>query len=431
MRRRFFSTHFHPPTSILFIIPSLPLPQIFVERLRWLTAPVFTELFALSQCIPGPSSTQMAYSIGIIKKGPAGGLLSGLLCFQLPGAVLMALVGLGVARWLADPAPWLRGITTGLGAAGVALIAVSGVALSTSCCKDRWTAAATTVTAIATFYYSAIWLMPVLILAGGLLTLAAYWRRDLSVASEDKHVESYGLPRWAGAVVVALWIAVLAAGLLAKRFISPSPLPLQWWNAWYTAGSLIFGGGQVVVPLLYGVVVQQDCKQVGLGPGGTAPFKSDCTDKPTSWVTTSDFYTGLAVIQAAPGPMFNFAAYLGAIMAKRAGIFPLVGILLGLLGLNAPGLLLLYGILPFWGRFRHWAPYRRALPGLNASAVGLVVSAAVRLALDVRSKAPWPDAASGIMMLAFAATHVFKVTPPLVVGGGGVLGAIAWAAKMK
>ena len=118
-------------------------------------------------------------------------------------------------------------------------------------------------------------------------------------------------------------------------------------------------------------------------------------------------------------------------MARRAGIFPLIGILLGLVGLNAPGLLLLYGILPFWGRFRHWAPYRRALPGLNASAVGLVVSAAIRLALDVRSKAPWPDAASGIMMLAFAAAHVFKVMPPLVVGGGGVLGAIAWAAKMK
>lgn len=401
-----------------------------MDRLRWLTAPVFTELFALSQCIPGPSSTQMAYAIGIIKKGPAGGLLTGLLCFQLPGAVLMSLVGLGVARWLADPAPWLRGVTTGLGAAGVALIAVSGVALAASCCKDRWTAAACTVTAVATFYVSAIWLMPVLIGAGGLLTLAAYWRRDLSVASEDKHVESYGLPRWAGTLVVAAWVAVLAGGLLAKRFVpAPAPLPLQWWNAWYTAGSLIFGGGQVVVPLLYGVVVQQDCTSP-IAPGAPSP-KTVCTDRPASWVSTSDFYTGLAVIQAAPGPMFNLAAYLGAIMARRAGIFPLIGILLGLVGLNAPGLLLLYGILPFWGRFRHWAPYRRALPGLNASAVGLVVSAAIRLALDVRSKAPWPDAASGIMMLAFAAAHVFKVTPPLVVGGGGVLGAIAWAAKMK
>ena len=412
---------FHP----LFI-------QIFVERLRWLTVPVFTELFALSQCIPGPSSTQMAYSIGIIKKGPLGGLLSGLLCFQLPGAVLMSLVGLGVARWLADPSPWLRGLTAGLGAAGVALIAVSGVALSASCCKDRWTSAATTLTALATFYVSAIWLMPVLILAGGVLTLVAYRKKDLSVASEDKHVESFGLPRWAGAGVVGLWLALLAAGLLARRFVpAPAPIGLQWWNAWYTAGSLIFGGGQVVVPLLYGVVVQQDCAQVGVGPGGTAPFKAVCNDKPTSWVTTSDFYTGLAVIQAAPGPMFNLAAYLGAIMARRAGVHPLAGILIGLLGLNGPGLLLLYGILPFWGRFRHWALYRRALPGLNASAVGLVVSAAVRLALDVRSKAPWPDAASAIMMAAFAASHVFKVTPPLVVGAGGVLGVIAWAAKMK
>ena len=375
----------------------------------------------------------MAYAIGIIKKGPLGGLLSGFLCFQLPMAVVMSLVGLGVARWLADPAPWLHGLTAGLGAAGVALIAVSGVALCAGCCKDRWTAAATTLTALATFYFSAIWLMPVLILAGGLLTLAAYHRRtDLGVASEDKHVESYGLPRWAGAGVIGLWVAVLAACLLAKHFVAaPAPLALQWWNAWYTAGSLIFGGGQVVVPLLFGVVVQQDCTQVGVGPGGGVPFKSICTDRPTSWVTTSDFYTGLAVIQAAPGPMFNFAAYLGAIMARRAGMFPLGGILLGLVGLNAPGLLLLYGVLPFWGRFRHWALYRRALPGLNASAVGLVVSAAVRLALDVRAKAPWPDAASAIMMAAFAAAHVFKVTPPLVVGAGGVLGVIAWAAKMK
>ena len=163
----------------------------------------------------------MAYAIGIIKKGPLGGLLSGFLCFQLPMAVVMSLVGLGVARWLADPAPWLRGLTAGLGAAGVALIAVSGVALCAGCCKDRWTAAATTVTALATFYFSAIWLMPVLILAGGLLTLAAYHRRtDLGVASEDKHVESYGLPRWAGAGVIGLWVAVLAACLLAKHFVA-------------------------------------------------------------------------------------------------------------------------------------------------------------------------------------------------------------------
>jgi chromate transporter len=100
-----------------------------------------------------------------------------------------------------------------------------------------------------------------------------------------------------------------------------------------------------------------------------------CTERPDSWVTANEFKAGLAIIQAMPGPMFNLSAYLGAVMAVRASWNFLVGVSACWLGLFAPGIMLLYGLLPFWGWFRQLQAYRRALPGLSAAAVGLVVMA--------------------------------------------------------
>ena len=131
-----------------------------------------------------------------------------------------------------------------------------------------------------------------------------------------------------------------------------------------------------------------------------------------------------------PGPLFNFAPYLGAVAAKNAGVPPILGIFIGWLGLNAPGILLYFGLLPWWGAVRHAPLYRRALPGLNASAVGLVTAAALSLTITLRQTSPFPDASIAIGMIVYAAAAVVKAPVPLVVVGGGVLGVIAWATKM-
>ena len=402
----------------------------FCERTpRYLSKSVFAEMFALAQCIPGPSSTQLAYGIGIVKKGVAGGFMTGLL-FQLPGLVMMSLVGVGVADFLKTPAPWLKGGIAGLGAAGVALVAQSAVALTTGVCKaDRVLLTLAAITATVTFYVVKIWLFPALIALGGVVTLFYLRKKDMRpTATDEAHVENFGLNRWAGLGVVGVWLGVLIGTIVAARLVPRGVCPpLDWWRTFYLSGSYIFGGGQVVIPMLYNDVVTRTCMPVDAG-NATAP--PTCTDAPDTWVITSDFYTGLAVVQAMPGPLFNFAPYLGAVAAKRAGISPIIGIIVGWLGLNAPGILLYYGLLPWWGAVRHANVYRRALPGLSAAAVGLVTAAALTLTITLRATSPFPDATIAIGMVAYTLAAVLKLPTPLVVIGGGVLGVVAWATKM-
>jgi chromate transport protein ChrA len=179
-------------------------------------------------------------------------MLTGLL-FQLPGLVIMTLVGVGAASFLKTPAPWLRGATAGLGAAGVALVAASAFALTRGACRgDGLLLSLSAASAVVTFYTVKIWLFPVLILAGGLVTLAvnAYRRKDMAAKTsgdDEAHVERFGLPRAAGALVVVLWAAVLVATLVAASKVpdfpmSKSSLGLDLWSAMFRAGSMIFGG---------------------------------------------------------------------------------------------------------------------------------------------------------------------------------------------
>lgn len=396
---------------------------------RLLSKAVFAEMFALAQCIPGPSSTQLAYGLGIVKKGVAGGFMTGLL-FQLPGLIMMSLVGVGVADFLKAPAPWLKGGIAGLGAAGVALVAQSAVALTAGVCKgDRVLVTLAAITATVTFYVVKIWLFPALIALGGVATLVHLRKKDMRPTdADDAHVEHFGLNKWAGLGVCAVWLAVLVGTLVATRLVPRGACPpLDWWRTFYLSGSYIFGGGQVVIPMLYNDVVSRDCVAP---PPSNATALPTCTDAADTWVTTADFYTGLAVVQAMPGPLFNFAPYLGAVAAKRAGVHPLIGIVVGWLGLNAPGILLYYGLLPWWGAVRHANAYRRALPGLNAAAVGLVTAAALTLTITLRQTSPFPDASIAIGMVAYTAAAVLKAPTPLVVVGGGVLGVVAWATRM-
>ena len=179
-------------------------------------------------------------------------MLTGLL-FQLPGLVIMTLVGVGAASFLKTPAPWLRGATAGLGAAGVALVAASAFALTRGACRgDGLLLSLSAASAVVTFYTVKIWLFPVLILAGGLVTLAvnSYRRKDMAAKTsgdDEAHVERSGLPRAAGALVVVLWAAVLVATLVAASKVpdfpmSKSSLGLDLWSAMFRAGSMIFGG---------------------------------------------------------------------------------------------------------------------------------------------------------------------------------------------
>ncbi|GLC61310.1 hypothetical protein PLESTB_001742100 [Pleodorina starrii] len=319
--------------------------RYFVERYKWMSLQVFTELFSLGQCLPGPTSTQVSFAIGTVKKGVLGGLMSGAL-FQYPGAIVMTVVGAGAAKWLTDPPGWLNGIVAGLSAVGVALVASASKGLLLKLCNTNVTAIVGTLAAAAAIYWSEPWLFPLLIVLGFIVTNITERKLDRRLTGNDGGVESLGFGMLGGGLLIGLWLVVLAVVLvLARTKYEHGDGPLNWFEVFYRIGSIIYGGGQVVLPMLLSDVVKKD--ETG-------------KELPNSWVTEKQFYAGLGAVQAMPGPLFNFSAYLGCIMALKFKYPFILGAVLAWFGLFSPGVMLMFGVLPYWKRFRTWQVRPRA-----------------------------------------------------------------------
>lgn len=465
--------------------------KLFVDKLRWCTMVVFTELLMLGQCMPGPTSTQMGFALGVLKKGLSGGLVSGIL-FQGPGLLILSILGWAASKVLNRNIHWLNGLVAGLAAAGIALIASASVALTRGICKGRLLQVIATTAAVIAYYYPKPWTFPALIVLGGLTTLIIKRKEIIDVKDVSVGVERLGFNKLGGALLILIWVAVLVTTVvIAGKQDYNSSRELHWFAAFYRTGSVIFGGGQVVLPMLYNDVVsakcldqQYRCCPTALAGNDTAVIQAcragDAYANPScqcSWMSGNEFYAGLALAQAMPGPLFNFAAYLGAVIAQNAGVFPIAGIALCWIALFAPGIMLIFAILPFWGSFRKWQIYRRyageacvkvcsaslhgrriylawgtnapcheatitevslslpvrcrALPGLNSSAVGLIITSVFQLTLTAYVSSPFPHTSICIGIIAFAATEVLVIPAPFVVVGGGVLGIIGWAAGMN
>ena len=397
------------------------LQERFVERRRWLDEERFVELLGLGQGLPGPTSTQMVVAVGTARAGPLGGLLA-LLLFLLPAATIMALAGLGMTRFLSagDRPAWLDGVQP----ATVALVAVAAWRLGLVVVNTRLTIGLMLLGAIVAILVRQPWAFPAVLALGGLVTTVALrdQRREaageagaeakveptaaaaesaaesaseprpgfgLVVATDGVPLENLGISRTAGALLLLLFFGLLA-GLIGVRLIfHGTALPgLEVFESFYRTGSLIFGGGQVVLPMLLTEVVD------------------------TGWVTEQQFLDGFALMLALPGPMFSFSAYLGAV----AGGVP--GLLLALVGLFLPGVLIIYAVLPFWERVRRYPRVRIALTGVNATAIGLVVGVVFLL----WERSVQDPAGAVIALLAFGAVLFYRVPAPLVIVGAGVAG---------
>lgn len=360
------------------------LQERFVERRRWLDEQRFVELLGLGQGLPGPTSTQMVVAVGTARAGPLGGLLAFLL-FLYPAATIMALAGLGVATVLADGGrpDWLDGVQP----ATVALVAVAAWRLGAAVIKTRLTMGLMLLGAVVTILVQQPWAFPATLALGGLVTaIALRAQRHDTESSGSVPLDNLGISRVAGVVLLLLFFGLLA-GLILARLVFESTW-LQVLESFYRTGSLIFGGGQVVLPMLSAEVVE---------PG---------------WVTEQQFLDGLALMLALPGPLFSFSAYLGAV----AGGVP--GLLLAFVGLFLPGVLIIFGVLPFWEGVRRYPWVRITLVGVNAAAIGLVVGVVFLL----WQRADPNPAGAVIALLAFGSVMFFRLPAPLVIIGAGVLG---------
>ncbi|ACB75455.1 chromate efflux transporter [Opitutus terrae] len=311
-----------------------------VRRRRWLDEADYVDLVALCNFLPGPASSQLVFAIGM-RRGGLLGAFAASLCFTLPSAILLILFAFGVAK-VGDlrAAGWLHGLKL----AAVAVVAQAVWNLGRKLCPDR---ARITLALVAA---AAVLILPnaaiqVAVIAGG--ALAGWWiyRRDVRTTAEA----TTGIARhhaWAAATLATFLVLLF---LLPAVAVQTHSQPLAVFDSFYRAGSLVFGGGHVVLPLLRAEVV------------------------PPGWITDDAFLAGYGAAQAVPGPLFTFSAYLGAVIFSDA--HPWLGGFWCLLGIFLPAWMLIGGALPFWHLLRSKAWTQAGLRGANAAVVGVLLAA--------------------------------------------------------
>jgi len=357
----------------------------FVERRRWLSEAAYADLVALCQLLPGPASSQVGFAVGLSRGGLLGGVAAWL-GFTLPSAVAMVLFAQGAA---ALTGPLSAGMLHGLQVAAVAVVAQAVWSMAVSLCPDRPRATiAVVATLIVTAAPTAIGQIAA-ILAGA--AAGAWLCREVPAADRSARL-SIPVPRSLAVAALAVF-ALLLIGLPIAAAVSPGPA-LAMATAFYRAGALVFGGGHVVLPLLHASVVE---------PG---------------WVSEDAFLSGYGAAQAVPGPLFTFAAYLGAIMTGW------VGAALCLVAIFLPGLLLVVGVLPFWASLGRGALMRASLRGVNAAVVGVLLGA---LYDPVWTKGIGGPADFALALVAFALLVIWKAPPWLVVLVSAASGAAVFA----
>ncbi len=308
-----------------------------VTRRKWLTDSAYADLVALCQFLPGPASSQVGFALGMMRAGWLGALAA-FTAFTLPSALALLVFAMAAAS-LGGPVG--TGALQGLKIVAVAIVAQAVWGMARTLCPDRERATIALGAVIVLAFLPGAFGMVGAIMLGALAGLALGRGSGTPVGG---HVR---MPVSRGIAVAAL--AVFAGLLVLLPLVAGQGQTLAVIDSFYRAGALVFGGGHVVLPLLQAEVV------------------------PPGWVTPDQFLAGYGAAQAVPGPLFTFAAYLGAVLGPEPNGLP--GAAVALLAVFLPGFLILVGVLPFWDRFRAMAPAQSVMQGANAAVVGILGAA--------------------------------------------------------
>ncbi|MBB3212706.1 chromate transporter [Herbaspirillum sp. Sphag1AN] len=319
--------------------------QEFVVTRRWFDEQAYSDMVALCQFLPGPASSQVGMAIGMQRAGIAGAMVS-FAGFTLPSALLLVLFALGLHDVAAH---WGSGWLHGLKIVAVAVVAQALWGMGKSMAPDaRRASIAVAAAVMVTVMPSPSAQIVVIMLAAG----AGILLLDTSIrspSSEERAVvpsdRMHG--RFVGLLYLLLFLVLLA--LLPVVAEKSGSYLLHLMSGFYRSGALVFGGGHVVLPLLQALVV------------------------PPGWVSNDNFLAGYGAVQAVPGPLFTFAAYLGAMSTQNPNSW--LGALMATLAIFLPGFLLVAAAMPWWHSLRHALRMRRAMLGVNAAVLGILVSA--------------------------------------------------------
>ncbi|MEJ2432379.1 MAG: chromate efflux transporter [Pseudolabrys sp.] len=358
----------------------------YVERRRWLDERSFADLVALCQFLPGPASTQVTIGVGVLRAGLAGALAAWL-GFVLPSALLMVGFGYGVdALGGSLGAGWLHGLKV----VAVAVVAQAVLTMMRNLAPDKERATlAIAATVIVLAVPSALGQSGAIVL--GAVVGGVFFRGEANITQATLPL---AVGRRTGVGLLIVFFALLIGLPFAADHVPSQALRL--FDAFYRAGSLVFGGGHVVLPLLQASVV------------------------PPGWVSNSEFLAGYGAAQALPGPLFTFSAYLGTVMNQppngwRGGAICLVAIFL-------PSFFLVIGALPFWDHLRRLPVAQSVLRGVNAAVVGLLLAALYHPVWTsaIRSPADFALAACGFLLLFMWKVPTWLVVVLSALGGAGI-----------
>lgn len=353
-----------------------------VTRRRWLSDRAYADLVALCQFLPGPASSQMGFALGMLRAGWLGAIAA-FLAFTLPSALALMIFALTATAF---SGPIGTGVLHGLKIVAVAIVAQAVWGMARSLCPDRARAG------IAVVAVAMLALLPAALGMIGAIAMGAVAGMAIYRGPASPMGGQIAMPvtkTHAGIALAAF--AGLLLGLPLMAGLS------QGWaviDAFYRAGALVFGGGHVVLPLLQTEVVA------------------------TGWITPEQFLSGYGAAQAVPGPLFTFAAYLGALLGPQPN--GILGAALALLAVFLPGFLLLIGVLPFWESLRTRPQAQSAMQGANAAVVG-ILAAALYAPVFTGTIGTMRDFA--LALACFVALAVWKTAPWLVVlcaASGGV-----------
>jgi chromate transporter len=348
----------------------------FVTRRRWLDEQAYAELVALCQFLPGPASSQVGFSIGLMRAGYRGGLAAWT-GFTLPSAIVLVLFAYGAASL---NGPLGTGLLHGLKLVAVAIVAQAVWGMARSLCPDRERASIAAVASVIILFSTASVSQITAILLGA---LAGLWLCRGAPPPAGGHF-SLPVSHRAGLVALAAFFVLLISFLVLQGRSQVSGLDL--FAAFYRSGALVFGGGHVVLPLL---------REAFVSPG---------------WVSDDAFLAGYGAAQAVPGPLFTFAAFLGTVVKSEP--HGLAGAALGLIGIFLPGILILVGMLPFWDAFRMRPGAQAAMRGVNAAVVGILGAALYNPVFTSAVKTP---ADFAIALIGFVLLTAWRSPPLLVV----------------
>lgn len=352
----------------------------YVRRRKWMDEKKYADLVALAQFLPGPASSQVGIGIGVMRAGILGGIIS-FIGFTLPSVIALILFALLLTGFDVGNAGWLHGLKI----VAVAIVAHAIIGMAKNLTPDLTRKAIALCALLGTLLWQTAFTQVSVILFAGLVGFLLFKHHD----SHDENDSSFPITKKVSVICLLLF-----SGLLILLPILREVTGSHWiamFDSFYRSGSLVFGGGHVVLPLLEQEFV------------------------PTGWISEEAFLAGYGATQAVPGPLFTFAAYLGTVMKGwQGGLVSTVAVFL-------PAFLLILGALPFWNQLRRNPNIKGAIMGVNAAVIGILISAFYFPIWTSSILAPTDFALAAIL---FSMLAHWKLPPWIIVISGAIGGSL-------